>query len=571
MTSLRISIPLDDAPPSKLHPRSPIQERLESALPNRPSLAELHEAQQKAEALRQAHIDSVKQRGQRAACRAASSSARRRALDEVRAARAIEQAARRDEALAKRTKLLASRATSCAYRVKRAIAVAAATREHARQTQSATKCNLEAKLEAAAARRAEARAEEKQRAPLVPPMWRGTAGPAHAAAPSSQPAPSDGGAPASPDGRSASERLLSEVESEWAAADDDADAQRIQAWMRRPETIETARAWLEEVGCDPRAGRLLLGLVYMAREAARLFCDSSEDKSMAREAKRFHKRLLAALKTGEADDFPEDLRRARRFHAAWLAVDKPKVVGCLVDSLVARRAEQAAPRVPNEAGAAVPSLSASADETLEMIRRLGGAEAEAEAREAERRAGEMAHVRAEDLATHVGKVAKRAFWDAVQERLRGGDFECAFGLLGEMQKAMLALVAHSAKAREELADKFDAAWLKQQADNGALELGSVTNLMKYVASTIAAWQAPADEPEARAWVESVEAVAAAAVAERADLGAFIGDHLAPFLARAHELIGRIYERLVAMQQEADGEAAAAEAAAEAEAEAPPQD
>eukprot|EP00312_Isochrysidales_sp_CCMP1244_P033509 CAMPEP_0202758060 /NCGR_PEP_ID=MMETSP1388-20130828/16801_1 /ASSEMBLY_ACC=CAM_ASM_000864 /TAXON_ID=37098 /ORGANISM="Isochrysis sp, Strain CCMP1244" /LENGTH=185 /DNA_ID=CAMNT_0049425979 /DNA_START=36 /DNA_END=590 /DNA_ORIENTATION=- len=178
MTSLRISIPLDDAPPSKLHPRSPIQERLESALPNRPSLAELHEAQQKAEALRQAHIDSVKQRGQRAACRAASSSARRRALDEVRAARAIEQAARRDEALAKRTKLLASRATSCAYRVKRAIAVAAATREHARQTQSATKCNLEAKLEAAAARRAEARAEEKQRAPLVPPMWRGTAGPA---------------------------------------------------------------------------------------------------------------------------------------------------------------------------------------------------------------------------------------------------------------------------------------------------------------------------------------------------------------------------------------------------------
>jgi len=243
----------------------------------------------------------------------------------VRAARAIEQAARRDEALAKRTKLLASRATSCAYRVKRAIAVAAATREHARQTQSATKCNLEAKLEAAAARRAEARAEEKQRAPLVPPMWRGTAGPAHAAAPSSQPAPSDGGAPASPDGRSASERLLSEVESEWAAADDDADAQRIQAWMRRPETIETARAWLEEVGCDPRAGRLLLGLVYMAREAARLFCDSSEDKSMAREAKRFHKRLLAALKTGEADDFPEDLRRARRFHAAWLAVDKPKV------------------------------------------------------------------------------------------------------------------------------------------------------------------------------------------------------------------------------------------------------
>ena len=50
MTSLRISIPLDDAPPSKLHPRSPIQERLESALPNRPSLAELHEAQQKAEA-----------------------------------------------------------------------------------------------------------------------------------------------------------------------------------------------------------------------------------------------------------------------------------------------------------------------------------------------------------------------------------------------------------------------------------------------------------------------------------------------------------------------------------------
>ena len=50
MTSLRISIPLDDASPSKLHPRSPIQERLESALPNRPSLAELHEAQQKAEA-----------------------------------------------------------------------------------------------------------------------------------------------------------------------------------------------------------------------------------------------------------------------------------------------------------------------------------------------------------------------------------------------------------------------------------------------------------------------------------------------------------------------------------------
>ena len=167
-----------------------------------------------------------------------------------------------------------------------------------------------------------------------------------------------------------------------------------------------------------------------------------------------------------------------------------------------------------------------------------GAEAEAEARRRFDGAWQTVRTTA-DLEATVASIAQRAFWDALAEQVgafarirvsdtvfaacsvpsvdfactatlarapRGrltyrrflnhplptrircpacsqvneGKYEALFSVLGEMQQAMTALVAHSPRLVEELNDCFDAEWLKQQADHGALEVGSVHRLMRYL-------------------------------------------------------------------------------------------
>jgi len=293
-----------------------------------------------------------------------------------------------------------------------------------------------------------------------------------------------------------------------------------------------------ETSAPPRdKSRLVLALLCMAMDAERIFdCTVRGDKVMKREAKRFEAKLIAALSPSRAVESGESvaasLHRAKRFYAAWSASDKPRTLDQLMASVVATSAHQ------RQHGMA----AAPPEETFAHIRGVGGAEAEAEARRRFDGAWQTVRTTA-DLEATVASIAQRAFWDALAEQVNEGKYEALFSVLGEMQQAMTALVAHSPRLVEELNDCFDAEWLKQQADHGALEVGSVHRLMRYLATTIGEWQAPADEAEARAWVEASES-ALRSGAHMQELTAFIAAHLVPFLKGATERLGQVYKRTV---------------------------
>ena len=154
--------------------------------------------------------------------------------------------------------------------------------------------------------------------------------------------------------------------------------------------------------------------------------------------------------------------------------------------------------------------------------------------------------------------AQRAMLDVVKEQLAGGDTSGLFSLLGELQQAMLATVAHSVRQRDEINDRFDAKWLEQQAAAGALTLAEVHNLMLYVARTIEGWQAPADAPAAAAWVAEVTGLVEATAGD--DLGPFIASHLPDFVGRAVDNVGAVYKRIVELQEELGRQRAAEEGA-----------
>ena len=80
---------------------------------------------------------------------------------------------------------------------------------------------------------------------------------------------------------------------------------------------------------------------------------------------------------------------------------------------------------------------------------------------------------------------------------------------------------------------------------------------RYVAQTIVNWQAPADDQEARTWLESVEAVLLAHK-DSTDLAGFISAHLIPFLRGANERLGRVYQRTVEFLEEREAERRAQE-------------
>merc|ERR1719284_1430187 len=144
-----------------------------------------------------------------------------------------------------------------------------------------------------------------------------------------------------------------------------------------------------------------------------------------------------------------------------------------VVALSARQRERNEPRAPPE-------------ETFSQIRRIGGEEAEAEARR--RYEGAWQVVRStSDLEATISEIAQRAFWDSLGAAVASGEYEALFTVLDEMQQGMVALVAHSARHTDELKDKFDAKWLQQQAEHGALEPADVHALMRYVAGTLVEW------------------------------------------------------------------------------------
>ena len=370
-----------------------------------------------------------------------------------------------------------------------------------------------------------------------------------------------------PDGSPAA-RLLAQIEAlSVVGTDGGVDFGALQTWMQTADTVALAREWLiDAVGAADggKAARPLLSLVYLHLDRESALCESDEDKIMKREAKRFYELLIQELRATAAADGDDDgesgrerrakfgatLRRARRFLAAWRAQDKPKTLHALFEEVAAARGRAA--RAARDGGEAPPP-----EATFAQIARLGGAEAEAAARQLYGRNFEAVDGEAE-LRRRVAAAAQRAMLDVVKEQLAGGDTSGLFSLLGELQQAMLATVAHSVRQRDEINDRFDAKWLEQQAAAGALTLAEVHNLMLYVARTIEGWQAPADAPAAAAWVAEVTGLVEATAGD--DLGPFIASHLPDFVGRAVDNVGAVYKRIVELQEELGRQRAAEEGA-----------
>jgi len=179
------------------------------------------------------------------------------------------------------------------------------------------------------------------------------------------------------------------------------------------------------------------------------------------------------------------------------------------------------------------------EDLLIQIGALGGPEAEAEARRVYSLPWEV--VDGATLEARVREVAMRAMWDSVQAQVESGEYSGLFSLLGELQQAMSALVAHSPRAREALADRFDAKWIAQQAAAEALSLEDVHRLIAYLLDEIGGWQAPVDDDDMRAWAAQVHGLLASS--RDLALEVFISRHLVSILQQALERVGRVYQRV----------------------------
>ena len=374
------------------------------------------------------------------------------------------------------------------------------------------------------------------------------------------------GLPTPPTAASPSATLLEQLERFKSSS---ADFDSLSSWLCEPSTLHLVRTCLDEFNAPNAKPRLVLGLCMMAIDHERLFDVEAfpPDGIMLREARRFYAKLLAALKTASSpaeatttttnkkaiEPFHESYRRASRFHAAWSAQDRPHTLSMLHASVVASSARQ---RELHPANRQAP------EETIEHIRKIGGAE---EAEEARRRFdGAWQQVTsARSLEETVKEIAERAFWDALSERVSHGEYEALFTVLGEMQEAMSSLIAHSPKALEELNDKFDAKWLEQMAKHDALDVGSVAGLMRYIATTLRSWQAPADDQEASEWLRGVEATLDDQKTASLTLPEFITSHLVPFLKGARRMMGLVYTRTVDLLAEREAAAGAGGSSSEA--------
>jgi len=358
-------------------------------------------------------------------------------------------------------------------------------------------------------------------------------------------------------------------------------------WMKQPSTVALVAQWLGEHGVQgtPWEARKMLGLVYMAHDTAEVLGGDeadADDTIMAGEAARFKRALKRQLRRGaaeaaEGEPFAKSYERACRFHQAWARKDVPKmeakadeVLHDLARRVMAVRAQQSATNAPAEP----PEV------LLAQIRALGGEAAEAEVRERFERpweaagggvgggsvggagagaggdhGGDAAALGA--LEARVRATAQRALFDAVGEQVRKGEYDALWSLLDEVQRAMLALVAHDARQSEALADRFDAAWLRQRAEAGALETADVHQLMNFVVETVSGWQAPVDDDAAREWAAATARLIDEAAQQRMELAPFIATHLLPFLAATIERVGQVYKRMIELGEQLEATRAAA--------------
>lgn len=310
------------------------------------------------------------------------------------------------------------------------------------------------------------------------------------------------------------------------------DFRAATTWLKQQDTQDHMTAFLEEYSIHTKYTRIVLGVLFMAHgddadgNNPTFSKEEPHDVIMHRESQRLYRLFLSGDVEGE------DITRATRFYTSWMGQDKSKTLRYLMDSVVLlkRRGED-------------PAL------TFELIRQIGGIESECAARRMYSR--EWSMVAPDQLERHVHGLIRRAFWDTMREEAEHGTYDRLWAMLTELQEAMVALVGHSDRAKRELLDKFDAVWLREMANAQALSAASVRGLMQFLATTLASWQAPADDEDSHAWVQDVERV----VAEHADtpLGELVSGPFLVFLDGAFERLAAIYHRVLSMAPIPEGE------------------
>lgn len=312
----------------------------------------------------------------------------------------------------------------------------------------------------------------------------------------------------------------------------------VAEWMKSSATTTLVSEWLASLDVDSRNTKFVLALVYMTHESGTVLDDSSNDQIMRREAVRFRDRLRHAL-VEDVATFRDDLTRAVRFYRAWMAEDIPRQ---------ARVVDETISRLMNEAMRHKINHGTVSEDIVAQIRLLGGGQAE----EAVRAQLDRPWERVEDetaLQLRIRAMAKRAMTEVLRSHTAQGDYEALFDLLRELQTGMTALMAHSPRAQEDIVDRFDADWIRQQAEAGVLTTAEVHQFVRFLLDTIASFQAPADDARVDEWRRDTEEMLVATV--DADLTAFIPEHLVDFLMLAMEHIETVVGRLLNMMNAMD--------------------
>ena len=303
-----------------------------------------------------------------------------------------------------------------------------------------------------------------------------------------------------------------------------------QHWMKEASNISLTRDALTALGLPDANPRICLAILFMAIDSENTFDDSPDDVIMRRESERFLASFLSFLTgTRDQDEITKAWRRARRFFTAWSSNDKTRTLEQLMASVVARRARDS--QEGND-------QSETLEETFHQIRLLGGDVAEQEARRLY--AGAWRQVHARDLQQNVTEIAMRAFWDAIIQHTTDGTLDPLFSVLSELEEAMLALISYSPDRLECFKDKFDVAFLKQQAEHGALSLDNIRELVLFIANTLHDWQAPADAGMASEWLRSVKE----RVESENDMPKFLVTVLIPFIRESIQKVQLMYSRIL---------------------------
>ncbi|MED6335227.1 MAG: hypothetical protein VYE81_07485 [Planctomycetota bacterium] len=263
--------------------------------------------------------------------------------------------------------------------------------------------------------------------------------------------------------------------------------------------IEAARAVLASLELDPRHARTLLGAIFayvdeetlrtpaeIAEEAfeaagagdtARAAMEDEDDRAQ-REAARALRAAVSAMEEGPTRETAEAALAA---FSVWKRASGASTLRFVLDSAAMLRVQTGAQSPP-------PRM-------VREARALGGEDAVAEVRR---------RMRAEPLDQgQVERTLRRAFWDAAEERVRGGDVETLWSLCAELKDTMRALLFAAPRAAERLDAEFDLDLLRPQVGLADFPQ-TLGRAVRHVVSVVRDMVAAVDAPQVAEWEGRVE-------------------------------------------------------------------